>query len=209
VCHVERDGLQRLVAGAGVVQQAPHDTIDALQLAGQAHDHLGVRPAAAQHLDVGPQRAEGVADLVRHAGGQATDAGELLRADELALGVEQVVRHAVQPLGEHREIPRLGVGRALAEVAGGNRVDDRHQPAHGTQHVPCDEVAPEDDEHPDIESDDHQNERDCLPRGEVGGESLQHDEAAHPKQQGGAGEERQVEQQFGAERGLAGHAGWK
>jgi len=146
---------------------------------------------------------------VGHARGQPADAGELLRADELALGVEQMIGHAVQPLGQHREIPRFGVRRSLAEVAGSNRVDHRHEPAHGTQHMPRDEVAPEDDENPDVERNDNEDERDCLPRGEVGGESLQHDEAAYTQQEGGAGEERQVEQQFGAERGLARHAGWK
>ena len=142
-----------------------------------------------------------------HAGGQAAHARKLLRADELALGVQQVVGHPVQALGKHREIPGFGIGRARGEVAGGHRIGDRHQPAHGAQDVPRDEVAPEDDEGPDVERDDHQNEQDGLPRGQIGGEGLHGEEAAHTEQQGGAGKERQVGQQLGAERGLTGHNG--
>ena len=45
--HAERYGLQRLLVRTSVLEQAPHDAVDALELAAQAHHHLGVRAAAA------------------------------------------------------------------------------------------------------------------------------------------------------------------
>src|SRR2546422_5037514 len=48
-----RDRIERrqgLLLRPGVVEQAPDDLVDAVELARQAGDHLAVGPAAAQHL---------------------------------------------------------------------------------------------------------------------------------------------------------------
>src|SRR5205085_9312340 len=105
---IDRD--ERIYLRAGVIDQAANDAIEALDLACDAIGDFLLCPATAQHLEVRTDRAERVADLMRDAGCEASDTGELLRAHELALGIEQPVRHAIQPLGERGEVAGIAIG---------------------------------------------------------------------------------------------------
>ena len=90
--HHQRDihGLQPLLAGLGIVEEAAHDGVDALELARKPGHYFGVGPfpAAAQHFQVGADGTQGIPHLVRHPGGEPAHTGQFLAAHELALGVE-------------------------------------------------------------------------------------------------------------------------
>ena len=122
--------------------------------------------------------------------GETADARELLRAHELALRVEQVVGHAIESLGERGEVASFGVGRAPGEVAVRHRIGGRNHALEGPQHQPVDQVAPKHDEHAHFQryQEHHQGER------SVRGEGAGHEDGRHAHEQGGGGEERQVEE---------------
>ena len=63
---------------------------------------------------------------MRHAGCETSDARQLFRANQLALRVEQPVRHPIQAFGQGREIPRVGIRRAGGEVTVGDGVGSVH-----------------------------------------------------------------------------------
>src|SRR6059058_1730072 len=85
-------------------------------------------------------RAQRIPDLVRDPGGEPPYARQFLRADQLALGVEQVVGHPVQALRQRGEIPGLGIRRARVEISVRNGVRRRHEALEWSQHEACDEV---------------------------------------------------------------------
>ena len=86
-------------------------------------------------------------------GRQPADAGELLRAHELTLRVEQVIGHAVEPLCERGEVARLRVRRASPEIAVCHRVGGGDQALQRPQDQSVHEVAPEHEKHPHLEGD--------------------------------------------------------
>ena len=194
-------GVERLVVRPGVVEQAPHDVIDAVELPPESSHQLGIRAAAAQHVDVGPHCAERVAHFVGDARRQPPDARQLLGAHQLALGVEQIVGHAIQPLGKGREIAGFGLRRARIQVACRDGLRCGDQPIHRPEDQAIDEVAPEEEEDGHLE----RHERHQHPVLFSGGHERRHDRRRHPDEQGGGGEEGQVEEQLRPERRLGGH----
>ncbi len=71
-----------------------------------------------------------------HPGREASDARQLFGADQLALRVEQPVRHPVQPFRERGEIPGVGIRRTGGEVAVGDGVRGLHHASQGTEYEP-------------------------------------------------------------------------
>ena len=177
--------------------------VDAVELPGEPTDDLGLRPAAAQHFDIGADRAQRIPDFVRDAGGEPPHAGELLRADQLALGVEQMVGHPVHALRQGREVPGLGVRGAGVQVSVGHGVRRGHEALQRSQYEACHQMAPEHEKDADFERHQHHHHPELL----SGHDARRDHRRRHAHQQGRSGEERQVEEQLGAERGLGAHGG--
>ena len=117
--------------------------IDAVELTPEPGDDLGVYAAAAQHVDVRPHRAQRVAHLMGDARREPPDARQLLGAHQLALRVEQVVGHAIQPLCQRGEIAGLRLRRASGQVACRNGVRRGDQALHRPEDQAINEVARE------------------------------------------------------------------
>ena len=190
----------------GVVEQAAHDAVDTLQLPYEAGGHLGIGAAvgppapAPQHFDIGADGSEWIADLVGDACGETAHARQLFGANQLTLGVEQMIGHAIEPLSERGEVGRLRILRsARRQIPSRDRFRGRADLADRPQHVTRDQVAPKNDEHPDVEEDDREDERKRLGEGEIGGDNLHDEDRADAEQQGRGREERQVEEQLGPE----------
>ena len=197
--HARRvHGNERILLGSCVVQEAAHDAVQALELVRHSFGDFLIDAAAAQHLDVRPDGAEGIADFVGDAGGQPADAGQFLAAHELALRIEQALRHAVQALGERREVAGSGVGRAGSEVAVGNGVRSLHHPVERPQDQPADERAAVEDENGDFDGDEADDEDDTA----CGPHRQREQRRRHADQEGEGDEEGEVEEQLRAERGL-------
>ena len=77
-CPVPGAGAPALARRSGIVQQALHDPLDPLDGACASRAVIADRPRRCKHLDIGAQGAERIPDLVRHAGGEPADAGQLL-----------------------------------------------------------------------------------------------------------------------------------
>ena len=84
----------------GIVQQSLHNPVGPRDRGVHLGRDVRIAAPAAEHLDVGAERAERVADLVGHARGQPPDSGELLDPDDLALHVEQLLGHGAVAAGE-------------------------------------------------------------------------------------------------------------
>ena len=184
------DRRQHLFLGARVVQQPAHDPVDPLQLARHAGDHFAIRAPPSQYLDVGAERPQGVPHLVGDTRGETPDARELLRAHQLALGVEQVVGHAVETFGEGGEVAGLGIGRAPRQVAVRHRVRGGHDAGERPEHEPLHERPTEHDEHPHLEADQEQQQDEGALRGQHG----HHHHRRHTDQQRGGRQEREIKQ---------------
>ncbi len=120
---VEVGGLAARRRLAREVEQAAHDLAAAL---GLAHDDLEVGAplgvvlgALQQERRVGEHAGERVVDLVRHAGGEAADRGELVGLRELALRLGEACGHVVEG------------PRQVAELVAPVRRDRRREIARG------------------------------------------------------------------------------
>ena len=189
------DGDERILLRPCVVEEAADDAIDALHLARETSHDLGIAPASPQHFDIGPDRPQRVADLVGDAGGEAPDARQLLGAHELALRVEEPVRHPVQALGEHGEVAGVGVRRARLEVTVRDRIGRLHDAAQRAQDQPGDQRSPvqHEDAHFGGNENDHQHD---APLGRDRERKLR---GGHTDEEGEGGEEGEIEQQLRAE----------
>src|SRR5207247_9479158 len=81
------------------------------------------------------------------------DAGELFRAHELALGIEEAIGHPVETLSERGEVACGSVGRPRAEVAVGDGIRRLHYAIQRTRDQAGNERVPVEDEDADLESD--------------------------------------------------------
>ncbi len=132
---------------------------DAFDLTRDASSDLLIRAATAQDLHVGHDRAERVADFMRHAGREPADTGELFRAHELALRIEQAIGHPIQAFSKRGEVAGGSVGRPRAEVAVGDGIRRLHYAIQRTEDQAGNERVPVEDEDADLESDQDDNER--------------------------------------------------
>ena len=91
----------------GVVQQSLHNPIDPADRDVHLAGDVGVAAALPEDLDVGPESAERIPDLVRHARGEAAEPGQLLDPNDVTVDVEQLLGHAAVPRRQLAELPGL------------------------------------------------------------------------------------------------------
>ena len=196
------DGAQRILLRPGVIEQAADDPVEALELPAHPFGDFLICAAASQHLQVRPGGAQRVADLMRDTRREPSDARQFFRADQLALRVEQPVRHPVQPFREGREIASVGIGRAGGEIAVGDRVGGFHHARQRAQDETAHEGAAVEYEDPDFGCDEDHHEYHAAFRSDRERELRRRD--AHEDRKGG--EECEVEEQLDAERRLGARA---